>query len=194
MISFSLIADDINFEGIDTLLFTSKQAVISADTIDKSWKQYPSVAIGDATKRKIEELGGEVIYTPKNFYGESLAKDIEHYFSTKKLLYLRPKIVSFDSKSYLERAGISIKEEILYETSCSSYNRIEKPKNGAVIIFTSPSTIKCFFKSFKWQDDYTAVLIGEATKAHLPKKCRFFVAERPLIDSCVEKALEIVKK
>ena len=194
MIEFSLVAKSITFDDIDTLMFTSKQAVVSADAIDKAWKKYPSIAIGGATKKKIEELGGEVIYAPKDFYGESLAKDIERYFSTKKLLYLRPKVVSFDSKIYLEEAGILLKEQIIYETTCRVYSLSEKPQNGAIIIFTSPSTINCFFKNFEWQDDYTAVLIGHATKAHLPKKCRFFVSDRPLIDSCVEKALEIVRK
>ena len=193
MISFSLVANQIDFSNSDTLLFTSKQAVVSANAIDESWKSYPSIAIGQATKKKIEALGGEVIYCPKNFYGESLAEDIKCYFSHKKLLYLRPKVVSFDSKSYLEKAGVKIEEQILYKTSCMTYSSVKKPKNGAVIIFTSPSTINCFFKNFKWQDDYTAVLIGHATQAHLPKKCRFYVAERPLIDSCVAKALEIVE-
>ena len=77
MIRFSLIDKPIEFSNCDTLMFTSKQAVVSTDKLDKSWKNYPSIAIGQATKRKIEELGGEVIYHPKEFYGEVLAKDIQ---------------------------------------------------------------------------------------------------------------------
>ena len=56
MILFEITAQQINFVGIDTLMFTSKQAVVSANTIDKNWKKYPSIAIGEATKKKIEEL------------------------------------------------------------------------------------------------------------------------------------------
>ena len=194
MIEFSLVADKIDFFSCDTLMFTSKQAVVSADAIDEKWKEYPCVAIGGATKKKIEELGGEVIYHPKEFYGEALAKDIKKSFSDKKLLYLRPKEVSFDSKAYLEKNAIALEEQIIYETSCMKYTKKHKPKENAIIIFTSPSTINCFFKNFEWDSSYTAVLIGNATKEHLPNYCKFVVADEPLIDSCIRKAIEIEKK
>jgi len=193
MIAFSLVAKRIDFSSCDTLIFTSKQAVVSAENIDKRWKEFPSIAIGGATKSKIEELGGEVIYHPKEFYGEVLAKDIEQSFADRKLLYLRPKEVSFDSRAYLERAGIELEEQVIYETSCVEYEQSERPKEGAIIIFTSPSTINCFFKNFKWDESYIAILIGHATKEHLPKMCKYVIADKPLIDSCVKKAKEIEK-
>ena len=193
MISFELVADKIDFSSCDTLMFTSKQAVVSANTIDESWKNFPCIAIGGATKKKIEELGGEVIYHPKKFYGEALAKDIEAFFSTRKLLYLRPKVVSFDSKVYLEKVGIVLEEQIIYETSCVKYTKEQQPKKNATIIFTSPSTINCFFKQFIWDKSYTAILIGNATKAHLPKMCQYVIADEPLIDACIKKAKEIEK-
>lgn len=193
MISFELVANKIDFCVCDTLMFTSKQAVVSANTIDKSWKKFPCIAIGGATKKKIEELGGEVIYYPKKFYGEILAKDIQAFFSDRKLLYLRPKVVSFDSKAYLEKVGVVLEEQIIYETSCVKYTTEQQPKRNATIIFTSPSTIECFFKQFIWDESYTAILIGNATKAHLPKMCRYVIAAEPLIDSCIEKAKEIEK-
>ncbi len=193
MIKFSLVADKIDFSLCDTLMFTSKQAVVSVDAIDKKWKEYPCVAIGGATKKKIEELGGEVIYHPKEFYGEVLAKDILNNFSDKKLLYLRPKEVSFDSKAYLEKNGIDLEEQVIYETSCMKYIKEQKPREGAIIIFTSPSTIKCFFKNFEWDSSYMAVLIGHATKEHLPDYCKYVVADEPLIDACAKKAKEIEK-
>ena len=193
MIQFSLVADKIDFSLCDTLMFSSKQAVVSVDAIDKKWKEYPCVAIGGATKKKIEELGGEVIYHPKEFYGEVLAKDILNNFSDKKLLYLRPKEVSFDSKAYLEKNGIDLEEQVIYETSCMKYIKEQKPREGAIIIFTSPSTIKCFFKNFEWDSSYIAVLIGHATKEHLPDYCKYVVADEPLIDACAKKAKEIEK-
>ena len=191
MISFSLSSNTIDFSSCDTLMFTSKQAVVSAELIDKSWKTYPCIAIGGATKKKIESLGGKVRYYPKDFYGKSLAKDIKEKFSNKKLLYLRPKEVSFDSRAYLEENGIVLEEQVIYETSCVEYGLEEQPKEHAVIIFTSPSTIKCFFKNFEWYESYMAILIGTATKAHLPKMCKYVIADKPLIDACIEKAIEI---
>jgi len=190
MISFEVVAKEIDFSSCDTLMFTSKQAVVSANAIDKRWKEYPCIAIGGATKKKIEELGGTVLFHPKEFYGEVLAKDILNSFADKKLLYLRPKVVSFDSKAYLEKNGIALEEQIIYETSCVKYSKDDKPKENAIIIFTSPSTIKCFFENFEWDSSYMAVLIGNATKEHLPSYCKFVVADEPLIDACVRKAME----
>ena len=193
MISFSIVVNSINFSDVNTLMFTSKQAVVSVNIIDSSWREYPSIAIGKATKAKIEELGGEVIYTPKSFYGEHLAEDIKNFFSDRKILYLRPKVVSFDSKAYLKLSDIELYEQIIYETSCQSYSKLQQPQKDAIIIFTSPSTISCFFKNFKWDSSYSAVLIGNATKEHLPKGCKFWVADEPLIDSCLKKAVEIAE-
>ncbi|MCK5853978.1 MAG: uroporphyrinogen-III synthase, partial [Sulfurovaceae bacterium] len=119
---------------------------------------------------------------------------IKSFFRDKKLLYLRPKEVSFDSKTYLAKDGIDLEEQIIYETSCVAYLQSEKPKENAIIIFTSPSTINCFFKNFKWESSYQAVLIGHATKEHLPSACRYEVADEPLIDACIKKAKEMMER
>lgn len=193
MISFEITTNSIDFSNCDTLMFTSKQAVVSANSIDKRWKEYPCISIGEATKHKIEELGGEVIYQPNKFYGEVLAHDIKEYFSDKKILYLRPKVISFDSKGFLEKEKIELQEQIIYKTICKNYKQKDKPKKNAIIIFTSPSTIKCFFKNFSWDTSYWAILIGKATQKHLPKGCKFEVADEPLINSCIKKAKEIAK-
>ena len=191
MISFSIVAEKIDFSTCDTLLFTSKQAVVTADAIDSAWKKYPSIAIGPATKKQIESLGGEVIYFPKEFYGETLSQDIASFFKERKLLYLRPREISFDSKGYLEKVGIHLEEQIIYETGCHTYGIDKKPERNAVIIFTSPSTIHCFLKNFSWDTSYTAVVIGKATKVHLPTNADYVIAEEPSITACIEKAREI---
>jgi uroporphyrinogen-III synthase len=192
MIDFTVTAEFIDFSQSDTLIFTSKQAVVTANKIDLSWKNYPCVAIGPATKKQIEDLGGEVIYHPKSFYGETLSHDIAQFFRDKKLLYLRPKEISFDSKSFLDKEGITLQEQIIYETSCIQYSPEEKPLKNAIIIFTSPSTIHCFLKNFEWDESYTAVVIGKATKVHLPVDAGYVVADKPLINACILKAKEIV--
>ncbi len=193
MIEFSLSANSLNLDGCDTLMFTSKQAVVSAEKIDPRWKTLPAIAIGPATKKQIIKLGGEVIYSPKDYYGSVLAKDIVDKFSNRKLLYLRPKVVSFDSKKYLAQAGITLKEQIIYETNCKSYNDNDKPPRGSIIIFTSPSTIHCFLKNFVWDSSYRAVVIGKATLEHLPPNTKVDIASEPTIDACVNRAFDIAK-
>ncbi len=188
MISFGIVEQTLTFEGYDMLMFTSKQAVISAEKLNPNWKEIPCLAIGFATAKQIEALGGTVHYQPKAFYGETLSHDIVSKFKEKKILYLRPKEVSFDSKGFLEKEGIGLDEKIIYETACMHYTNENKPEKHAIIIFTSPSTIHCFLKNFEWDESYIAVVIGEATKKHLPANARYEVADTPLIDACIEKA------
>ncbi len=193
MIDFTICAERLELEGIDTLMFTSKQAVSSAEAIDSSWKKLPSIAIGPATQKRIEELGGEVIYRPEEFYGSVLAKDIAEFFSDRNILYIRPETVSFDSRGFLHKHGIDIKEQIIYKTICREYPKSAAPEKDSVIIFTSPSTIHCFLDNFGWDESYKAVVIGKATLEHLPKNARYAVADSPGIDFCIKKALEINK-
>lgn len=191
MITFDRTAKRIDFSTCDTLMFTSKQAVITANSIDAEWKTIPSIAVGPATKRQIEMLGGNVIFYPENFYGEQLAEDIASFFQDRHILYLRPKKITFDSKGYLAKRGIMLQEQIIYETSCLHYAAEEQPPESSVIIFTSPSTIHCFLKNFEWLSSYSAVVIGQSTKVHLPAGSDYVVSDQPLIDACVEKALQL---
>jgi uroporphyrinogen-III synthase len=182
----------IDFSACDTLMFTSKQAVLSAESINPKWKDIPCLAIGTATAKQIDDLGGKVVYQPSSFYGESLSQEIIEKFHDKKILYLRPKEISFDSKAFLSKAHINLKEQIIYETTCVAYTPKDAPKKNAIIIFTSPSTIRCFFKNFAWDESYTAVVIGKSTKNHLPKNVCYVVANEPTIDACIDKAHEVL--
>ena len=173
MITFSTKVSSLNLSSCDTLMFTSKQAVVTANSIDESWKNYPCIAIGEATKNKIESFGAEVIYYPKEYYGKNLSADIAEFFIDRKILYFRPKEISFDSKGFLEKKGIELQEQIIYETSCIEYDNKQKPEKNSIIIFTSPSTIHCFLKNFSWDNTYTAIVIGKSTKVHLPKDANF---------------------
>jgi len=192
MITFTNVAKTINLSTCDMLMFTSKQAVKTAEILNKTWKNLPCLAIGSATAKQIVELGGRVLYQPKSFYGKVLSQDIIKKFKDKKILYLRPKEVSFDSKTFLSKAGIELEEQIIYETQCIAYDKKEAPRKNAIIIFTSPSTIHCFFKSFSWDESYTAIVIGQSTKKHLPKNVRYKVANEATIDACVAKAKELL--
>ena len=194
MIEFEQIASEIKeLEWCDSVLFSSKQAVVFADKIDSRWREKDIVAVGPATKDMAIKLGAKSVYYPKEYYGEVLARDIVELFSNKKILYIRPKVVSFDSYSYLKKHNIDIKEAIIYQTKCKEQKGVELEKNS-IIIFTSPSTIECFFKSFEWDSSFRAVVIGKATLKHLSSDIKAYVASEATIASCVEKAREIEQK
>jgi len=192
MIRFHTFEKEIIFDTYDMLMFTSKQAVLSAEHSNKDWKKVPCIAIGNATAKQIESLGGTVEYTPETFYAKTLTETIVKNFQNKKILYLRPKEVSFDSKGFLASKGIALYEEIIYETACVHYAKKDKPEKNAIIIFTSPSTIHCFLKSFGWDETYHAIVIGEVTKKYLPKNASMSVANEPLIDACIKKAKSLI--
>lgn len=192
MITFSLTVPTLDLSSYDLLMFTSKQAVKSAEILNPEWKAIPTLSIGAATTKQIEVLGGTVALQPTSFYGKNLSEKILSQCQKKRILYVRPKEVSFDSKSFLASAGMNIDEKIIYETKCIQYSEDEKPSQNAIIIFTSPSTIYCFLKQFSWDESYTAVVIGEATKVHLPSNACYEVADKPLISSCIEKAKHLL--
>jgi len=192
MIRFRITAEKVDLSNCDVLMFTSKQAVKSINKLNPKWRKIPSLAIGSSTAKQIEKLGGEVLYQPNSFYGKTLSQDIVEKFHDKKILYLRPKEVSFDSKSFLASSHINLDEQVIYETTCILYDESDKPAKDAIIIFTSPSTIHCFLKNFTWDESYTAVVIGEATKEHLPMNARCVVADIPQIDSCIAKAKHVL--
>ena len=191
MIEFTRLKKSIDLSDVDTILFTSKQAIIYTNEISNDWQNKKILAVGSATAKMAKELGATDIYHPKEFYGEVLANDIVAKFKNSKIVYIRPKVVSFDSKAFLRREGIDIKEEILYETTCKEHSG-KVLEDGAVVIFTSPSTIECFFKSFSWDSSYRAVVIGKSTLKNLPQNVTAFVANEATISSCVAKAEEIV--
>jgi len=192
MIHFKSLVESIDFSSCDTLMFTSKQGVISAESINPKWKNIPCLAIGTETAKQIEKIGGKILHQASSFYGESLSKIIVEKFYDKNILYLRPKKISFDSKTYLFKYGINMEEKIIYETQCKHYVYTNKPTKNAIIIFTSPSTIKCFFKNFDWDESYTAIVIGETTKKYLLKNMSYVVASRPTIDACIHEAHKIL--
>lgn len=188
MIAFTLLDVILDFKTIDMLMFTSKQAVKSAEILNPSWKELPCLAIGKATAKMIESLGGKVAHQPKDFYGHSLSQDILTHFKDKKILYLRPESISFDSKAFLYKQGIDLEEKIIYKTTCISYTKEAKPPQNAIIIFTSPSTIQCFLENFTWERSYVAIVIGKATQKHLPENAQYRVADVATIDACILKA------
>jgi len=193
MIEFETVATKINFENIDLLLFTSKQAVITVDSINKEWRKIPSIAIGSGMRDGIVSAGGNAIFTSSKFYGNDLAQEIIENFSGRRILYLRPKIVLSNITEILLSANIDIKEQIIYKTICKKHNMSQKPPLNSIIIATSPSTLNCFMQNFGWEESYFGVAIGKTTAKAFSGGMNFVISDMPTISSCVKKANELEK-
>jgi len=83
---------------------------------------------------------------------------------------------------------------IVYETVCTQFDtNIKLPKN-ATIIFSSPSTIKCFLKNIEWDESFKAISIGDTTAKFFPSHIIPTIADKTSLESCVQKAIEINTK
>ena len=189
VIKINFLSPSISFEGIDFLLFTSKNGVRAVDNINKKWKNYPSFAIGRATAREIEKRGGKLEYIAKSSYGDEFAKEINEKYSNKTFLFLRAKKIISDIKSKF--TNNSLKEVIDYE-SIWNYHKTNL-KKPAIVIFSSPSTVECFKKVNDFEN-ILPIAIGKKTKKaleeYLPANF-ILMPKKPSIKECIEIAKSI---
>lgn len=184
LIEFQSLQKEVVLRDNSLLLFTSKQAVKEINKINRNWKEHNSLSIGDATTKEIEKFGGKVLKRATNSYIEEFIKEIK---DLKNITYLRPQKVSLELKPFFNE---DFNEIILYKTVC--IKKKNPPKENSIIIFTSPSTVNCFFSQFKWNNSYKAVLIGKTTKKAFPKEIKSYISNKPQIIECIKKAKSIL--
>lgn len=184
---------DINFlhpnmghEDFDALIFTSKNAVKALNELDFPWQNIPAFTIGEATTNEVLNLHGKVKYTSKTSHGDEFAKEIKPLLHNKKILFPRAKKTVSNIKEILSSSHV--KEVIVYETLCKTCQTIEKPPSNSTLIFTSPSTIKCFLRCFTWDKSYKVICIGKKTANYLPKSTPYKIPQTQSIDECIELA------
>ena len=182
---------EVDLSKFDALIFTSKNGVEAIDRVDKKWKEKEIYSIGSGTTKAINEKGVGVAYTAKSSYGDDFAKEIGDKLFGKRVLFPRAKIVTSHLNKILQKIGVDLSEIIVYETICNSKD-ISKPKKGSVIIFSSPSTIECFFKKFTWDESYKAVVIGKKTASFMPKSIKYTLSEKQNIPSCISLAATLL--
>ncbi|MGA1931477.1 uroporphyrinogen-III synthase [Arcobacter sp. YIC-464] len=180
------IKKDIDFEKYDALVFTSKNAIYSIDSFSSTWKKIPSYVIAPKTANILEKLGGALKFTGNSGHGNDFAYELIPNLKNKKVLYLKAEKTVSNLVDILKNNEIKIDDEIVYKTSC---NKIEKDlEKNSVIIFTSPSSVECFFKSFNWDESYKAVVIGKTTLKYLPFDINAHVSEKTSVEECIKVA------
>lgn len=174
----------------DALVFTSKNAVYALDSFNLKWKSVPCFVIAQKTANVLEQLGGNVAFIGNSGHGNDFASELIPVLKNKRVLYLRAKKVVSNLVSLLKEAHINVDEAIIYETACNKIKHLEVPKPGSVIIFSSPSTIECFFENFSWESSYKAVAIGQTTAQYLPTYVPYVVSKTTSIEDCIALAKE----
>ena len=166
VIKINFLSSSISFNGIDYLIFTSKNGVRAVDKLTSLWKEFPSFAIGKATAEEIEKLGGKVEFISKSAYGDEFAEEIIKNYQNKTFLFLRAKKIISPISEIFRKSTNFLREVIVYETVCNKPQKeLKKP---AFVIFSSPSTVECFAKVENFEN-IEVIAIGKKTKQALLK-------------------------
>lgn len=192
LLGIEYISQKVNLNKYDALLFTSKNAIYSLNSFNSLWKTIPSYAIAPKTKQVIEEEGGLVEFVGATGHGNDFAQELKTVLKGKKALYVRAKKVVSNLVGILKDNNIDIDELITYQTKCNDCkNSVNIPKNS-IIIFSSPSTINCFFNCYEWDDSYKAIVIGKTTASYLPKEISYEISPTQSIDDCINLAKKFI--
>ncbi|MDQ1268187.1 MAG: uroporphyrinogen-III synthase [Campylobacterota bacterium] len=193
VIEIKTIKATIDFPQYDALIFTSKNAVYSLNSYNQEWKTKPLYVIAPQTAKVASNFGGKIKFVSKEKHGDKFANELLPLLKGKKVLYIRGSKVVTNLVETLNSNGIVCDEAIVYQTVCVNFKKkIALPKKS-VIIFSSPSTIECFLKNADWDESYRAVCIGYTTKNYFPPYITPVVSETTSLDSCVKKAIELLK-
>ena len=182
-LDITLLKPEIDFSLYDYFILTSKQSV-------KALKQYkstdlkPAVCISKQTAQAYESIGGEVLGIGLG-YGDNLKDEIARHPKAIRWLYLRAEVVASDFISSLKDNGYKVDESILYKSECSKEIAGINVKEKATLIFTSPSSVKCFLKNNTISIFWGIIVIGKSTAKSLPQGIKYLIAKEKTIESCL---------
>lgn len=190
-LAITLFQPDIDFSKYDYLIITSKQAVKALRQYNKSdYITKPALCISKQSAKSFEELGGSVLAVGRG-YGENLAESIKRYPRDTKWLYLRAKVIASDFATLCREDGYNIDEKTVYASACSQEILHVTVEKNAILIFTSPSSVRCFLKNHKLLDSQKIIVIGKTTAQALPKECKYTLADETTLESCMQIAASL---
>ena len=187
-ITLPLTQDIANF---DALIYTSKNGVTHLDSLTKEWKQISSYAISKKTAEVIEKSQGNLAFTGLKGHGDEFAKELIEKLQGKKVAFIGAKEVVSNLVAILDENNIDCTHIPIYETQCVEYDRKKELPKNSIIIFSSPSTIKCFFKNVIWDESFQAISIGKTTAKYFPKHITPIISQDTSLESCVQTALSL---
>ena len=177
-LDFNFFKPDINFSNYDYLVLTSKKAVDALQQYNKNdYIDIPVLCISKFTKEYYEKSGGKVLEVGSGI-GSELQSIIDSYPKEKKWLYLRAKEIAGD--------GLDVDEAIVYESRCSKeILNFELSHEDSALIFTSPSSIKCFLRNNIIPIEAKVIVIGKTTAKHLPENIKYKMPKNSSIEECM---------
>jgi uroporphyrinogen-III synthase len=188
-LQIKLLKPQIDFSKYDYLIVTSKQTSKALKQYEKS--QYidkKALCVSVASAQSYEDLGAKVLDIGGG-YGDNLVDKIKSYPKETNWLYLRAKVVASDFVSLCQKDGYNVDEAIVYESDCSQEILDVKVEDEVTLIFTSPSSLKCFLKNSTLKKTHTIIVIGKTTAKALPKGLKYTISQETTIESCIKLTL-----
>ncbi|MDN5099413.1 uroporphyrinogen-III synthase [Aliarcobacter butzleri] len=183
------IKSDIDLKKYDALVFTSKNGVKAINSFNQDWKNIPSYAIAQKTANTIMKLGGVIEFIGNSGHGNDFAYELKNVLKDKKVLYVKALKTVSNLPNILKENGISLDEIIAYKTSCKKLNIILE--ENSIFIFTSPSSVECFFKQYSWKNSYKAIAIGKTTAEFLPSNINYEISSQTSVEECIKLAKQL---
>jgi len=174
------------FSNYDYLILTSKQASKALEQYEKEdYIEKKALCISTQTAKSYEGLGGKVLELGSG-YGDDMKAIIKKYPKEIKWLYLRAESIASNFASELQEEKYNIEESVVYKSECSEVIQDVQVQKNTVLIFTSPSSVKCFLKTHQIEEDKEVIVIGKTTAKALPKQIKYKIAKEKTIQSCFE--------
>ncbi|KLE05321.1 uroporphyrinogen-III synthase [Aliarcobacter butzleri] len=183
------IKSDVDLKKYDALVFTSKNGVKAINSFNQDWKNIPSYAIAQKTANTIIKLGGVVEFIGNSGHGNDFAYELKNVLKDKKVLYVKALKTVSNLPNILKENGIFLDEIIAYKTSCKKSNIILE--ENSIFIFTSPSSVECFFKQYSWKNSYKAIVIGKTTAEFLPSNVNYEISSQTSVEECIKLAKQL---
>lgn len=192
ILTITFLHPSIDFTKYEGIIVTSKQALLALNNYAFEWENLQCICVSEGTAEAARQAGAVQIEVGDG-YGKSIPNVLRAKKREGKWLYLRPKVIASEWVECTRSEGFEIDEAILYETTCNKEASYYSIADDAVLVFTSPSSIECFYRSYQILPSHSIVTIGKTTQSAFHSAKEVFVSPRPSVASAVELAQKIAQ-
>lgn len=192
ILTISFLHPAIDFTEYEGVILTSKQAILALKAYRVPYSTLQCICVSEGTAQAAREAGALSVEVG-NGYGSSIPDVLHQKKRHGKWLYVRPKVIASEWVTTARNEGFMIDEAIVYETTCNEEANDFTIADDAVLVFTSPSSIECFFKFYQILPSHSIVAIGTTTKDSFLSAKEVLVSPQASVASAVELAQKIAK-
>lgn len=193
ILTISFLNPVIDFTHYEGIIFTSKQAVLALEEYPLDWKTLKYICVSENTAASVRERGAVDVECGDG-YGVSIPTVLRTKKRHGKWLYVRPKIIASQWVESARSDGIEIDEAVVYETTCNEDAGNYPISEEGVLIFTSPSSIRCFLQNYPIFQTQDVVVIGTTTQNALPAGVASYLSSTTSVEAAVDLARQIASR